>query len=124
MSPDPRHALGRRGEGLAAEALRRQGYRILATNVRTPYGELDLVARQGKWLVFVEVKARSSAAFGAPEEAVGPVKRRRLSKSALHWLTENGLSDAPARFDVVGIMDSGAGARVNVIKNAFDLEVG
>jgi putative endonuclease len=124
MSPDPRQTLGRRGEGLAAKVLRRKGYRIVATNVRTPYGELDLVARQGRWVVFVEVKARSSAAFGAPEEAVGPVKRRRLSRSALHWLTENGLADAPARFDVVGVMDSAAGVEVNVVQNAFDLEVG
>jgi putative endonuclease len=124
MSPDPRQGLGRRGENLAAKTLRRKGYRIVAANVRTPYGELDLVARRGRWVVFIEVKTRTSTAFGHPEEAVGPAKRRRLSKSALHWLTENNLTEAPARFDVVGIMESASGSRVNVVENAFDLEVG
>ncbi len=121
MSTDPRHELGRRGEGLAAKFLRKKGYRIVDRNVRTPYGEIDLIARQGKTLVFVEVKARSDLSFGRPEEAVGPVKRRRLIRSARHWLAQNGSSDAPARFDVVSVLEAGSKTTLEVLPNAFDI---
>lgn len=118
---DPRHELGRRGEDLAVKFLRKKGYRIVDRNVRTPYGEIDLIARQGETMVFVEVKARSDLSFGRPEEAVGPTKRRRLIRSARHWLAQNGPPDASARFDVVSVLEAGSKTSLEVLPNAFDL---
>ena len=69
---DPRRQLGDHGEDLAAAALKKQGYKILERNYVTPLGEIDLIARQGKTVVFVEVKTRKSDRFGSPQEAVTP----------------------------------------------------
>jgi putative endonuclease len=97
-------ALGRYGEEVAVEHLRRQGLTILARNWRCSAGELDIVARDGAALVVCEVKTRSSTAYGSPLEAVGPRKLRRLRELALRWLDEQGIHAPQIRFDVIGIV--------------------
>ena len=118
---DPRHQLGRKGEERAWRELHKRGYRLVETNVRTPYGEIDGVFRHKKSLVFVEVKTRTSRAFGPPAAAVDADKQARLSRSALHWLSGHGLMDARARFDVVSVEYFDAGSKVSVITDAFEL---
>ncbi|MGB8650923.1 MAG: YraN family protein [Mycobacteriales bacterium] len=100
-----RVALGRWGEDLAAAHLQAAGYDVLARNWRCREGELDIVARDGAALVFVEVKTRSGLGYGEPAEAVGPVKARRIRGLALRWLAEcrpPGSHDL--RFDVVSVV--------------------
>jgi putative endonuclease len=80
---EERLSLGRWGEEEAARFLRRLGMTIVERNLRTPVGEIDIIARQGKILVFVEVKTRRSDAFGTPQEAVGPTKQRQIIRTAL-----------------------------------------
>jgi putative endonuclease len=93
--------LGDRGEREAARFLRRKGLRILLRGYRTDQGEVDLVARDGAVVVFVEVKSRRQ---GTPAEAVTPEKQRRLTLAALHFLKKHGLLEHPSRFDVVAIV--------------------
>ncbi len=112
--------LGQRGESIACQALRERGVQILARNVRTPHGELDIVTRQGKTLVFVEVKARTSRTFGLPEEALNRSKQAHLIAAAQHYLEINALEDADWRIDVVAIELGAAGEtlRLEIIENA------
>ena len=117
--PSTRRALGDAGEDLAAAALKKQGYKILARNYVTPLGEIDLVARQGKVVVFVEVKTRQNASFGSPQEAVHAAKQARLRRLADYYLKQNRLTSAPVRFDVVGVTLAGGGPRVEIIQDAF-----
>lgn len=117
-APDPRHRFGRYGEDAAAEYLRRRGFEILARNVRTALGEIDLVALDGDVVVFVEVKARRSA---GGLEAVDARKQRRLSRLALAFLARAGWLERPARFDVVAVEPGGACTHV---ANAFDCAPG
>lgn len=95
--------LGRRGEEAAAKYLRRQGYRIVAHGERSKFGEIDLVAIDGRTVVFVEVKTRQSQDAGHPAEAVEAVKQRRLTRAAVAFLKHHGLLEHPARFDVVAV---------------------
>lgn len=91
------------GEAEAARYLRRLGWEIVETNWHCRYGEIDLIARQGKSLVFVEVKTRRSRSFGLPEEAMTPSKRQRILRSAWTYLEANGLQRADWRVDVIAI---------------------
>lgn len=115
--------LGKQGESWAAAYLEGQGYVILERNYSLRLGEIDIIARDGDELVFVEVKSRRSVRFGVPEEAVTRRKQRRISRVALAYLSDNGLLDVNARFDVVSIVAPGDGAapRITQHKNAFDL---
>jgi len=108
---------------MAAAFLKREGYRIIERNYRCRYGEIDIIAMDKKDVVFVEVKGRKSDTFGSPEEAIGPAKQKRISKAAVHYMQEEGLSDHNARFDVVAIRFMPEGNRVQLIRNAFDLSV-
>lgn len=112
-------ARGRRAEDLARQHLEGRGWRVAAANVRAGRGELDLVAWDGEVLVFVEVKARSSAGHGLPEEAVDGAKRSRLVSAAEAYLA--GLEGpAPAcRFDVVAVDLAGGRPRVRHLPDAF-----
>jgi putative endonuclease len=95
--------LGQRGEALAAARLQQQGYRLLARNLRTPRGELDLVCQDGPEIVFVEVKARLTGGRSAPEESVGTAKLQRLARLAEAFLASTGREAAMWRIDVVAI---------------------
>lgn len=115
MDTDPRQTLGRRGEQLASEHLLRQGFDILDRNYRTRWGELDIVAYDGRCLVFCEVKARRLPfSRGSPFEAVHGPKRAQLRKMAGRWLVEQ--RDRPyaaeLRFDAIGVTVDAAGQLV------------
>lgn len=94
--------LGPWGEEIAAEALRRKGFSVLARNYRSRYGEIDLIARNGEYLVFAEVKLRKNSLYGAAREFVDARKQERLRQTALLWLEENETALQP-RFDVLEI---------------------
>ncbi len=111
---------GARGEEKACDFLQGQGYRILERNYRCRLGEMDIIAREGRTVVFVEVKARSSERFGLPQEAVGPQKRRRMTAIALCYLKSKGWLGEPARFDVAAVSLDGASETVTLYRNAFD----
>ena len=94
---------GEKGESLAAWFLKKNGYKIVEQNYRTQLGEIDIIAKDKKTLVFVEVKSRRSTRFGNPKWAVTPKKQRKISMVALSYLKTTKQSDARARFDVVAI---------------------
>lgn len=98
---------GAAAEAEAARYLEGRGFRILERRYRTRAGELDLVAHDGREIVFVEVKARAAESFGGPEEAVDLRKQRRLARAASAYLAIKGLSEEPARFDVVAVTPEG-----------------
>ncbi len=115
-----RVALGKSGEDLACRELERRGYAILARRYRRRGGELDIIARDGATMVFVEVKTREGRRFGDAAEAVTAIKRRRMVSLALDYLTRHRLADCPCRFDVVSIHLEPGGPIVHVFQNAFD----
>jgi putative endonuclease len=118
----PARPLGRRGEEAAARYLCRRGYKILARGDRSRPGELDLVAAQGRTIVFVEVKTRRSQQAGHPAEAVDADKQRRLTRLAVTWLKRHGLLERAARFDVIAVTWPALGGRPRIehFPNAFD----
>jgi putative endonuclease len=116
---DVRRQMGAAGEDLAAAALKKQGYKILERNWRSPLGEVDLIAKHGRFLVLVEVKTRRTLNFGGPREAVSPAKQARLRRLAEYYIREKRLQEMPVRFDVVGIIMAETGPQVEVISNAF-----
>jgi len=113
--------LGQRGEAAAARYLRRRGFRIVGRSVRSGLGELDLVAVDGRTVVFVEVKTRRTGDQGHPAEAVDRAKQRRLTVLATAYLQRRGLLNHPARFDVVAVTwPDGRRPQVEHIRNAFE----
>lgn len=102
-----RRTTGRQGEDIAARYLQTRGYHILARNVRTPHGEIDLIARKDDILVFVEVKTRTSHKFGFPEEAVTPRKQAHLLAAAETYLAQHPESSETWQFDVIAIEKPG-----------------
>ncbi len=119
-----RQSLGREGERLARRFLEQRDYVIIEENYRTRLGEVDLIARQGKTLVFIEVKTRRSISHGHPFEAVTPKKQQQLSLVALEYLNRHGRENALARFDVVGVLYDSGQPRIELITNAFELAYG
>ena len=116
-----RIALGKTGEDLACRELERLGYAIIARRFRVRSGELDIVARDGPVLVFVEVKARAGRQFGNAAEAVTFIKQRRLTEVAKEYLVRHRVSDCRCRFDVVSIHFGAGEPAIEVIQNAFDM---
>ncbi len=116
-----RITLGRLGEDLARERLEDLGYRILKSNYRCPLGEIDLVARDGDVLVFVEIKTRRGEYLGQVKEAVNRRKQGQLSKVALAYMKSNNLWGSKARFDVVAIGFIDGKKEIEIVKNAFEL---
>jgi putative endonuclease len=117
-----RQALGKSGEDLAASELTVRGYAIIARGYRTRYGEIDIIARDGVTLVFVEVRRKGGAECGAAAESVTRQKQRRIIRMAVDYLARHDLYDRCAvRFDVVAIDDQPSGPpRITVIDGAFD----
>lgn len=113
-------SLGKRGEALAQDYLRKKGYQILWRNYRTPFGEMDLVVAQGETLVFLEVKTRSSKRFGLPREAVHFKKQQQYYRLAQHFLQYHPQSYPNTRFDVIEIYALANGQyHIEHIENAF-----
>jgi putative endonuclease len=110
-----RQRIGFWGEELAAEKLRGEGFTILAQNVRTPYGELDLIARRDNLIVFVEVKTRTSKSFGQPEDAVTWRKRDHILQSIDHYLQDHPELDCDWRVDVAAIQGRPGGREADIV---------
>ncbi len=119
---DARQNLGKSGENLATLELESRGYAVLERRYRTAHGEIDIIARDGDTMVFVEVRRKSSGEFGTAAESVTPAKQRRVIRMAVAYLALHGLYDrCPVRFDVVGIDDLPDGTPlVTVYTAAFD----
>ena len=111
---------GKTGEDLACHELERRGYAIVARRWRQRRGEIDIIARDGATLVFVEVKTREGKAFGEAAEAVTAWKRQRIAQLALEYLARERLTGCACRFDVVSIHMEEGKPIVTVIQNAFD----
>lgn len=94
---------GESGERIAAAYLKKRGYRILRSNFRTPFGEIDIVAKLGRVIVFVEVKSRITSSFGPPYLSVTKTKERHIVKNALFYLKRMRISDADWRIDIVSV---------------------
>ena len=114
--------MGQFGEAETAKYLRKRGYTVLAQGYRCRFGEVDLIARDGELLCFVEVKLRSPGSYGLPREAVDRRKQEKLRKTALFYLSERE-TDAPVRFDVAEVYvtekDTPKAERIEYIENAF-----
>jgi putative endonuclease len=113
--------LGKKGEDLALRYLKKNGYRVYETNYVCKMGEVDIIAKEKDTLAFIEVKTRTSTAFGPPQLAVNAAKQMQLSKVALYFLKEKGLGDIKARFDVVAIVLGPKGPEIDLIRDAFDV---
>lgn len=107
--------VGTKGEDIAAKYLAKHGYKIVERNFTSPHGEIDVVAREGKFIVFAEVKRRNTERFGLPREAVTLAKQKTIVACATFWLAKNKLFGTPVRFDVVEVI----GEEVTVWKDAF-----
>lgn len=115
-----RREVGILGEQIARDFLGKNGYLILETNYRCTEGEIDIVARQGECLVFVEVKARRGLEFGSPEESITPAKMKKLRKASARYLQDHENHHDSWRIDVVAIeMDrKGRATRIEIVENA------
>lgn len=119
---EKRLALGKRGEDLAAFALDRKGFRILARNYRRRFGEIDIIARDGNCIAFVEVKTRRAEGAYTPAEAVTRKKQIQIARVAQEYLAANRLLDVPSRFDVVTVViDADDRHRIEHFADAFNL---
>jgi putative endonuclease len=116
---DARSDLGRAGEDAAAALLVRSGFRVVDRNFRCPVGEIDIVARRGRLLVFCEVKARRSARWGDPSEAVNYAKQNRLRRLAAAWMSLRRPGDVDVRFDVVSVIVRAGCVQTRHVPDAF-----
>ncbi|BCR03947.1 UPF0102 protein [Desulfuromonas versatilis] len=114
-----RLSLGQWGEDQAVRYLQGLGMKIVERNFRTPVGEIDIIARHRKTLVFVEVKTRRSAAFGTPQEAVGAFKQRQILRTAQWYLAQGHGRGLQPRFDVVAVRPAADTAAIEHIPDAF-----
>ncbi|HEY7878354.1 MAG TPA: YraN family protein [Gemmatimonadaceae bacterium] len=112
-------AFGETGEALAARWLGERGWWVLARRFRSGHRDVDLVARRGRTVAFIEVKARHGREFGDPVEAVGWRKQRELIRSAHVWIDRHGLVGDAYRFDVIGVLVDGQRVRIRHVEDAF-----
>jgi putative endonuclease len=113
--------LGSEGETIAAQFLKKQGYEIIAHNYKTRIGEIDIIAREGETIVFVEVKTRSTSTFAAPYESVDTAKRQKMKNVASLYLKKQKI-EFPARFDVISITCLQNGQKsIRHIRDAFEV---
>lgn len=119
---DKRKELGKNGERIAQEYLKKRGYKILERNYRTKYGEIDIIAQQDSSIVFVEVRTKQSPNFGPPQLSITKSKRNQIMRTALAYINESMISDQPCRFDVIAITLDSSGTKIEHIENAFELD--
>jgi putative endonuclease len=118
---DGKLLLGKEGERVAEQYLKKKGYKVVERNYRCAGGELDLIVLDRRVVVFVEVKTRTGHSFGTPLEAVEFRKQRKMIQAAQFFLTAKRLHQRDARFDVVGVSWPGGEPVVEHIENAFEL---
>lgn len=112
-----KRSVGTQNEKIAADYLTERGYRILWQNFRCKSGEIDIIAKDGEYLVFLEVKYRANTAKGLPQEAIDYRKIQKISRTARYYMLINGISmEHPCRFDVVTIL----GREISLLQNAFE----
>ena len=116
---DNKHKTGQEGQAAAEKYLQGKGYTILARNYRAKTGEVDLVVKDGAYIVFVEVKYRKSLKYGFPREAVGHAKQQRIVSTALHYLATHRLTESDIRFDVVEVLEQHGRLYASHIQDAF-----
>ncbi len=116
---DLRRVFGSAGESAAANYLRRKGYKILEQNFSCRFGEIDIIARKGAYLVFVGVKTRKTEDFAMAREYVTYAKQQRIIKTAMLWLQQNDTELQP-RFDVIEVVGEGLRRKIRHIENAFE----
>lgn len=109
---------GKKGEDICCKYLAEQGCEIIARNFRSPYGEIDVIAKCGDTIMFVEVKARTGNKFGSPAMAVDRKKQKKIIETAYFFITEGGISNMNYSFDVCEVFLKNAA--VNYISHAFD----
>lgn len=119
-------SIGALGEEAAVKTLRKYGYRIVERNFKTKMGEIDIIARDGEYTCFVEVKLRKRNDFGSPADAIDYAKRRRIINTAMLYAKMKNIFDTPMRFDAVLINADTVDARlenvsIEVVKDAFRL---
>ncbi len=115
--------IGKEGQRIAEQYLREKGIEIVATNVYARHGEIDIIAKDGAYTVFVEVKLRKALSYGYPSEAVDYRKRKRMISAANEYIYKNRLHNANMRFDVVGILArAGKEPEITHIVDAFGVE--
>jgi len=115
---DIRHLFGSAGESAAAAYLKKKGYKILGQNYSCRYGEIDLIAQKGRFVVFVEVKTRKSEQFAQAREFVTRAKQERIISAAMLWLQQND-TDLQPRFDVIEVVGEGRQQQIRHIEDAF-----
>lgn len=113
-----KQSLGKKGERFAVEFLRRKGYRIIARNFSSRLGEIDIIAHEGKTIVFIEVKTRTSCDWGHPQEAIRPDKIKHLLRCAQFYIKKFANPDCNFRFDVVSVLIDYP-PQIELVKNAF-----
>jgi putative endonuclease len=116
-----KQVLGKEGERIAEQYLKRKGYKLVERNYRCSAGEVDLIVLDRRVIVFVEVKTRTGHGFGTPLEAVQPRKQRKMTQAAQFFLSQKKLHERDARFDVVGISWLGHEPVIEHVENAFEL---
>lgn len=113
--------LGKAAEDDAERFLAEKGYKIIERNYRSRFGEIDIIARDGDVIVFVEVKARRNDKKGSSTSAVTPMKQRKICLTALFYLKAKKIYGQRARFDVVAVEGAGQNLRIRLIQNAFEI---
>ena len=116
-----RLALGKAGEEIAFKKIKKLGYKCIERNYRCPLGEIDLIAKHGDYLVFIEIKTRKGRNIGYAKEAVNLRKQRQISKAALNYMKEKKCCDTKSRFDVVAVSINRNKPDIEVIQDAFEL---
>ena len=109
--------LGKVGETSAVKFLKKQGFKIVERNYKNMFGEIDIIATDGEYTVFIEVKTRSGDAFGTPAEAVDYRKRKKYARIAQAYIAHEGIYDKAVRFDVIEIENG----KINHVKDAFSV---
>ena len=122
LSPKNKRDIGGLGEDYACKILKRKGMKIIERNFFTRFGEIDIIARDGEYTVFVEVRLRKDTDFGTPAETIDEKKQAKIIKAAKEYAIKNYIYDFPMRFDAVVITgDTQSNFKAEVIENAFQL---
>ena len=119
MTKKSKRALGNEAEELACQYLIEHGWEILERNYYAGHAEVDIIAKEGDIIVFIEVKMRSTSHFGSPIEHVDEAKVQRVFEAAECWVQENNFPNSPLRFDVIGILSKKSGSELTLFKDAF-----